>query len=146
MVDVVTLERVLPASATRVFEMVSQPQNMVRWWGHADMTVPEHNLDFSRPGPWYSVLLSPDGTKRMVSGEVTRVDPPHLIEFTWAWHDGGPGGPRENETRVTIEIDAIDAERAKMILRHYDLASDSARAGHTRGWLALFEKLEKGLA
>lgn len=146
MSDVVTLERVMPASATRVFEMISQPQNMVRWWGHDGMIVPEHNLDFSRPGPWHSIMESPDGRRRMVSGEVTEVDPPRLISFTWAWHDGGPGGPRETETRVTIEISDEGENRAKMILRHFDLGTDSARAGHTKGWLSIFDKLEKGLA
>jgi uncharacterized protein YndB with AHSA1/START domain len=146
MTDVVTLERVLPASASRVFEMISQPQNMVRWWGHDEMIVPEHNLNFSKPGPWYSVMESPDGTRRKVSGEVTEVDPPRFIAFTWAWHDGGPGGPRGTETRVTMEIDEIDQNRARMVLSHYDLGTDSARAGHTKGWLSIFEKLEKGLA
>ncbi len=146
MTDVVTLERVLPASASRVFEMISQPQNMVRWWGHDDMTVPEHNLDFSKPGPWFSIMESPDGTRRLVSGDVTDVDPPRFISFTWAWHDGGPGGPRGLETRVTIEIDEVDQDRAKMILKHFRLGTDTARAGHTKGWLSIFEKLEKGLA
>ncbi len=146
MSDVVTLERVMPASATRVFEMVSQPQNMVRWWGHDGMIVPEHNLDFSQPGPWHSVMVSPDGTRRMVSGQVTEVDPPRFIAFTWGWHDGGPGGPRGSETTVTIEISEAGEDRAKMILSHYDLATDTARAGHTKGWLSIFDKLEKGLA
>lgn len=146
MSDVVTLERTLPASASRVFRMVSQPENMVRWWGHDGMIVPEHNLDFSKPGPWHSVMESPDGTRRMVSGEVTKVDPPRFIAFTWAWHDGGPDGPRGTETRVTIEISEVDKSQAKMTLCHYDLATDTARAGHTKGWLSIFEKLEKGLA
>jgi uncharacterized protein YndB with AHSA1/START domain len=146
MTDVVTLERIMPASIARVFEMVSQPENMVRWWGHDDMIVPDHNLDFSNPGPWHSVMESPDGVRRMVSGMVTEVNPPHFIAFTWAWHDGGPGGPRGTETKVTIEISEIDENRAKMVLNHYDLATDTARAGHTKGWLSIFDKLERGLA
>ncbi len=146
MVDVVRCERTLPASASRVFEMVSQPQNMVRWWGHEEMIVSDHNLDFTQSGPWFSVLRSPDGRLRKVSGIVTEVRPPHFIAFTWAWHEGGPGGPRGSETQVTIEIDEIDDRRAKMVLSHYDLGSDSARAGHTKGWISILDKLEKGLA
>lgn len=146
MTDAVTLERILPASATRVFEMVSQPENMVRWWGHDGMIVPDHNLDFSKPGAWYSVMESPDGTRRLVSGEVTEVDPPRFIAFTWAWHEGGPGGERGTETRVTIQIDEVDANRARMVLSHFDLATDPARAGHAKGWMSIFDKLEKGLA
>ena len=146
MTDVVTLERTMPASAIRVFEMLSQPHNMVRWWGHDDMIVPEHNLDFSNLGPWYSIMESPDGTRRKVSGDVIDVIPPKFIAFTWAWHEGGPDGPRGAETKVTIEINEVDAKRAKMVLRHFDLGSDSARTGHTKGWLAIFDKLENGLA
>jgi uncharacterized protein YndB with AHSA1/START domain len=146
MPDVVTLERVLPASASRVFAMITTPEQMVRWWGHADMIVPEHDLDFSRPGPWYAVMEQPDGRRLMVSGTVTDVDPPRFIAFTWAWHEGGPGGPRGTETNVTIEISAAGQDRATMILRHFDLGTDDARAGHARGWLAIFDKLERGLA
>ena len=146
MADVVTLERTLPVSAARVFEMVSRPENMVRWWGHDEMHLPEHNLDFTKPGPWYSIMESPDGTRRMVSGVVTEVEPPCFIAFTWAWHEGGPGGPRGPETRVTIEISAIDKTRTRLILSHHDLGTDSARSGHTRGWPAVLDKLEKGLA
>ncbi|WP_457941087.1 SRPBCC family protein [Mesorhizobium sp. 10J20-29] len=146
MADVVTLERVMPASALRVFRMISEPENMVRWWGHDDMVVPDHNLNFSKLGPWFSVMETPDGKRRMVSGEVIEVDPPRFIAFTWAWHDGGPGGPRGNESRVTIEIMEIDKGQSKLILSHFDLSTDSARAGHTRGWLSIFDKLEQGLA
>ena len=146
MTDAVTLERILPASASRVFQMVSQPENMVRWWGHDEMVVSEHRLDFTAPGAWHAVMDAPDGTRKMVSGTVTEVDPPRFIAFTWAWHDGGPGGPRGTETKVTIEISEVEKDRSKMILRHFELATDSARAGHTQGWLSIFDKLEKGLA
>jgi uncharacterized protein YndB with AHSA1/START domain len=77
---------------------------------------------------------------------VTDVDPPRFIAFTWAWHEGGPGGPRGTETNVTIEISAAGQDRATMILRHFDLGTDDTRAGHARGWLAIFDKLERGLA
>jgi uncharacterized protein YndB with AHSA1/START domain len=146
MADIVTLERTMPASATRVFEMITQPENMVRWWGYDTMKVSEHNLDFSRPGPWHTVLQSADGTRRKVSGVVSEVEPPRYIAFTWAWHDGGPEGARGAETRVTIEINEVDENSAQMILRHHDLGTDSARASHTKGWLSLIDKLEKGLA
>ena len=82
----------------------------------------------------------------MVSGEVIEVDPPRFIAFTWAWHDGGPGGKRGTESRVTIEVIDVDDQRARLILKHHNLGTDSARAGHTKGWLSIFDKLETGLA
>lgn len=145
MTDTVRLERRLPGSAARVFRMVTAPDQVFRWWGHDDMTLPDHNLDFTRPGRWFAVLEDSGGRKRMVSGEVLEVDPPRFVAFTWAWHEGGPGGPRGTETRVTIEIHPEGETAATLVLSHFDLGTDSARAGHGKGWLSILDKLEIGL-
>ena len=52
--------------------------------GPRGMHVPEHNLDFSRTGPWYSVMQNAEGQTYKVSGHVTHVDPPNSVGFTWA--------------------------------------------------------------
>jgi hypothetical protein len=46
---------------------------------------------------------------------------------------------------VTIEITEAGDNRATMTLSHYGLATDTARAGHTKGWLSIFDKLQTGL-
>lgn len=141
--NVVTLERVFPAPRARIFELITQPEHMVKWWGHNGMTVPEANLDFSKRGPWYSVMKMSDGTTKRVSGIVTEVDPPRKVSFTWGWHD--ENGERGHESRVTIELSEGDGTGTKLVLQHFDLPGDEARKGHVIGWTALFDKLHTGL-
>ena len=70
MTDVV-LERTFKATPQHLFEMITLPQNMVRWWGHDGLSVTDGQFDFSRPGPWFSVMTGQDGRAHRVSGEVT---------------------------------------------------------------------------
>ena len=51
------------------------------------MHVPLHDLEFTRLGPWFSVMQNPEGGQYKVSGHVTHIDPPNSVGFTWAWHD-----------------------------------------------------------
>lgn len=142
--NVVTLERVFPAKPERIFKLITQPENMIRWWGHHGMIVPDADLNFSRLGPWYSILESTDGSRRTVSGVVTEIDPPRRVSFTWAWHNDN--NERGHESRVTIELSEAEETGTKLILQHFDLPSDEARKGHVAGWTAIFDKLQKGLA
>lgn len=143
MVDVV-MEREFDAPASRVFDLVTLPQNMVRWWGHDGLWIKEAQLDMTREGPWHSTMTGEDGSDRKVSGEVTAVDPPHEVSFTWGWHDENDA--RGPESHVTIQIVEIGERKARLVLHHKGLSSDEAATGHTRGWTALLNKLELGLA
>ena len=75
------------APPERVFEFVTQRHRVRDWWGPEGMSLPDEALDFSREGPWHSVMMNADGKRFKVSGRVTEVAPPHAVEFTWGWHD-----------------------------------------------------------
>jgi uncharacterized protein YndB with AHSA1/START domain len=77
-----TMEREFKADPNTVFAFLTKPANIVQWWGLEGMSVPEADMDFSRPGPWSSVLLSADGKRFKVSGVVLAVRPPHAVELT----------------------------------------------------------------
>ena len=92
-----------PAPPELVFEFVTQRRRVRDWWGPEGMSLPDEALDFSRPGPWHSVMMNADGKRFKVSGEVTEVTPPHAVEFTWGWHDDHrrprPGEPGAHRAR-----------------------------------------------
>ena len=82
-----TLERNFSADPETVFDFVTKTENLLKWWGPESMTLPEHQLDFSKAGPWFSVMANAEGGRYKVTGEVLAVDPPNSVEFSWAWHD-----------------------------------------------------------
>ncbi|MFD0982353.1 SRPBCC family protein [Tropicimonas aquimaris] len=136
----VRLERIFPVSVETLYRYVSSPEGLARWWGPEGMKVPEHALDFTRKGPWFSVMENGEGQRFKVSGHVTHVDPPKSVGFTWAWHDDQ--GRRGAESHVTLTVTETD-RGAHLVIDHRGLPGAEAAENHTRGWTSSLVKLER---
>lgn len=134
------LERDFPLSPERLFDWISVPDRLFRWWGPEGMTVPEGDLDFSRTGPWYSIMRNDADWQIKVSGQVTHVDPPKSVGLTWAWHD--EDGTRGAESHVTFFVTPT-AKGARLVIDHRDLGSDELVAKHREGWSSSLDKLSR---
>ncbi|MFT7593115.1 MAG: hypothetical protein ACI8R4_000427 [Paracoccaceae bacterium] len=132
------LERDFAVSPARLFAAVSTRSDLLQWWGQEGMHVPVHDLDLSRTGPWFSVMQNAEGQQFKVSGQVTHVDPPHSLGFTWGWHDDQDH--RGSESHVTFTVQAIDGG-ARLILDHRDLDDSDQSARHETGWTSSLRKL-----
>ncbi|MEM7440677.1 MAG: SRPBCC domain-containing protein [Pseudomonadota bacterium] len=132
------LERHLPAAPDRVFAIVTQADHLTRWWGPEGMFIPEGDLALDAIGPWWSVMENKDGGRFKVSGQVTRVDPPRGVSFTWAWHD--ENDTRGEESTVTFDLEPADGGTMFRLTQVFE--SESAVANHEIGWTSSFRKLE----
>ncbi|MEW2918922.1 SRPBCC domain-containing protein [Ruegeria sp. ANG10] len=133
------LERAFPTSQENLFAWISDGAKLLQWWGPEGMHVPEHDLDFSRLGPWHSVMVNAEGQRYKVSGQVTHVDPPNSVGFTWAWHDDQD--QRGAESHVMLTVSATE-NGAKLVLDHRELADAEVAANHNQGWTSSLRKLE----
>ncbi|WP_372573462.1 SRPBCC family protein [Ruegeria jejuensis] len=133
------LERHYPISAKKLFAWVSDPDKLLKWWGPEGLHVPEHDLDFTRKGPWYSVMVNDEGQRYKVSGHVTHVDPPKSVGFTWGWHDDADA--RGAESHVTLTVEGTE-DGARLILDHRDLSDADIAANHEKGWISSLRKLD----
>lgn len=136
----VTLERDFSAPVEKVFAFVTQTDNLLKWWGPKGVHVPEHNLSFETTGPWFSVMKNDAGQLFKVSGQVTHVDPPNSIGFTWAWHDDND--QRGHESHVMMSLAVAEKGGTRFTLTHTNLADEEAAARHTEGWTSSLLKLE----
>jgi len=136
----VTIERRLPAPPEKVFAMISKTEHLVKWWGHENMTLIDHNLSFENLGPWYSVLLSDEGNRMKMSGQVTHCEAPHSVGFTWAWHDDEDA--RGAESPVTIRLKPDKVGGTAFTLTHDNLATEDVAARHGQGWASTLRRLE----
>lgn len=132
------LERDFRVAPQVLFDWISRTENLLKWWGPEGLHVPEHDLDLSRPGPWYSVMVNGDGQRFKVSGQVTHVNPPVSVGFTWAWHDDD--NQRGHESHVTFTVTET-AEGARLIVDHRDLDGGEMGARHEEGWTSALRKL-----
>lgn len=135
-----TLERSFSAPPEKVFDFVTKGSELLKWWGPEGLTVPEHALDFTRPGPWFSVMMNSEGRRYKASGEVLQVDPPFSVSFTFGWHD--EADKRGVEGTVSFQVRSDGNGGTHFTLIHSGLPDDAAGA-HEEGWTSSLRKLER---
>lgn len=141
MVDL-RLEREFKVSPERLFQAVTERSDLLQWWGPEGMDVPEDDMDFTKTGPWFSVMRNGEGQRYKVSGHVTHVSPPKSVGFTWAWHDDSD--QRGAESHVTFTIEETDSG-ARLVIDHRNLGDDEISANHEKGWSSSLNDLAKFL-
>ena len=97
----------IDAAPSTVYELWTTAEGLGAWWGAAASIEP-------RPGG--AIRVDIDGEHIMV-GEVTNVDPPNRLQFTFGWEGGDPA-PGSSE--VDVIIDAVDTG-TRLTLRHHGL-------------------------
>jgi len=136
-----TLERTLDAPLEKVFAFISKTEHLLKWWGPEGVFLADREISFEQTGPWTSTMQNGEGQQHKVSGQVTHVDPPHSIGFTWAWHD--ENDKRGVESHVTIKLVPSQNGGTALTLNHVDLPDEDSAKNHTMGWGSSLNKLEK---
>jgi uncharacterized protein YndB with AHSA1/START domain len=113
------------ATAERVFELFTDPEQLVRWWPDAA------RLD-ARLGGRLELEFEGRGD---VSGEITRYEPPHGLGFTWV---RGVAPDIATHVDVTITPAGEDAVVVELVHSGWEAVPeelvDEWRALHSAGW------------
>jgi uncharacterized protein YndB with AHSA1/START domain len=82
--NLISGEIFIAAPPARVFQALTDPKQMPRWWGARELyRVTEFQADVRVGGKWASDGVGADGTTFRVEGEYLEVDPPRLLVQTW---------------------------------------------------------------
>ena len=74
----------IAAPPARVFEALTDPVQLPKWWGQeGTYRITEWKADLRPGGKWSSVGARADGTAFRVDGEYLELDPPRLLVHTW---------------------------------------------------------------
>ncbi len=92
--DVIALEVQIAAPPEQVFQAITDPSQLLRWWGQRGIYHSTNWCTDQRPGgPWRCEGVSDtDGSAYHVSGQYLEVDPPRLLVHTLQ-HSGFAGAP-----------------------------------------------------
>lgn len=132
----VTIVRRIRATPAKVYAALTQPEQMVRWWGPDAGPTLSAEADV-RPGGRYSVVFRLlDGSEHNPTGVYREVVPGKKLVFTWEW----PGSP-ERESLVTFRLEPFDGG-TELTLVHERLPDEDARASHAQGWRGFLDKLD----
>jgi uncharacterized protein YndB with AHSA1/START domain len=133
-----------PVALTRLWRAVTEPVQLIQWFGPEGVYLETCQMDFAKTGPWHCTMVGKEsGQSFRNSGQITSVRPPQdgkgSVSFTWAWHDDTD--QRGPESHVTFTVEETDTG-ARLTLSHRDLPSIEAAQDHTRGWLSTLRKLD----
>jgi uncharacterized protein YndB with AHSA1/START domain len=129
--DVISLEIHISAPQERVFEALTDPRQLIQWWGQQGMYHGTKWCTDLRPGgQWRTDGVSDqDGSAFHVSGEYLEVDPPRLLEYTWVASWTGA-----LKTVVRFELESA-AGGTLVRLRHSGFGvAPAAAKEHALGW------------
>ena len=136
---VLELTCTLDASRERVFEALTDPAELVKWWGPSGFTTPEIEIDPKVGGSYRFGMQPPEGELFHLAGEFFEVDPPTRLAYSFRWEEPDPD---DRETLVRLSVDAV-AERTRLSLWHGAFATEARLALHKSGWAESLEKLSE---
>jgi uncharacterized protein YndB with AHSA1/START domain len=140
--NAVIAEIFIAAPPTRVFQAISDPSQLPRWWGQDGLYhVTKSTMDVRPGGKWRSEGVGADGKTFYVEGEYLEVDPPRLLVHTWF----GSFHPQHTVVRWELEPQTVNALHPNgpkksgtgtlVRVRHEGFAGDIASAtSHGDGW------------
>ena len=129
--------RRIQAPPARVFAAWTTPDQIKHWFGPANCTVLEAQIDL-RVGGKYRFRVTNGGEEMAVSGEYREIAAPSKLVFTWRWEDDEDWA--KITSVVTVEFSAKDGG-AEVRVQHEGLPSAESAGRHEHGWNGCLDKL-----
>ena len=134
--DAIVQEIRIAAPARRIFAALTNPEEMVKWWGiEGRFQATEVESDLRPEGRWLMRGIGMNGRPFTIRGEYREIDPPRVLAFTWLpdW--------QEEVAETIVRIDLAERDGVTTVrLTHSGLSTDQSRAEH-QGWPQLLDRL-----
>lgn len=130
------VRRTIRASVERVFDAWTEPSQIEKWWGPANVQGHSVSIDLVVGGEYRIGNRLPDGSDVWIHGVFEVVERPNHLVYTW--NVGEPVAESESE-RVSVRFKPLEpvagAKSTEIIVVHERIVSASAKASHEAGWL-----------
>jgi uncharacterized protein YndB with AHSA1/START domain len=126
--DTIVQEITIKSPANRIFDALSNPDELVKWWGVAGKFQVTHMESDLRPGgKWRMRVMGGDGKESTVAGEYREIERPRLLVFTWIRE-------QENTPETLVRWDLQEKDGVtKVRVTHSGLTTEKLRARNS-GW------------
>jgi uncharacterized protein YndB with AHSA1/START domain len=144
--DAITCEVEIAAPPERVFQALTQSNQLASWWGSETWKVEVWEMDARPGGKWRFVTVPQDKssapagvTKYELKGEVLEFVPPRLLIYSWL----SDGHAEPNHPTVVRWDLSRTAKGTLLKMTHSGLAKEhDARKGYGGGWPGVIERLK----
>jgi uncharacterized protein YndB with AHSA1/START domain len=143
--DALVTEIDIAAPAARVFQALTDPAQLKRWFTSPECPGKVWNMDARLGGKYDYATENGSIVVNGVSefqchGEILEIDPPRLLVYTWVanWHND-----KQRETSVRWELESRGSG-THVKVTHSGLAQEKvAREDYRGGWPGVLEQLKK---
>ncbi|MET1064128.1 MAG: SRPBCC domain-containing protein [Arthrobacter sp.] len=135
---VLNLECTLDAPPEEIFRMLTQPTELLKWWGPRGFKIPEAELNLTEGGRYRFSMTPPEGKPFHLSGEFLEIDPPWRLVYTFHWEEPTPD---DRDTVVDLSLGST-GEATLLVLSQGPFLTEERVALHRDGWTESFEKLQ----
>jgi uncharacterized protein YndB with AHSA1/START domain len=136
------MKRVIRAPRPLVFNALTEPDELAKWWGPSGFTAPRVEIDLRVGGSYRIAMQPPDGDLFYLSGEFREVDPPGHLAYTFHWEDPDPD---DRETLVTLSLEDL-GKSTELAFTQRVFATEGRRALHKQGWTQSLDRLQELLS
>ena len=148
------IERMFNASPELVWQMWTEPEHLMRWWGPDTFTSPECQIDLRVGGKYLFCMQGPDGERIYSTGIYKEIVPYERIAYTDYFSDAdgnivpathyGLGEEHPKQLDVIVMFEAV-GEQTRMTLTQRNIPAVYMEMGVKQGWNESFDKLGDAL-
>ena len=136
------LESVVDARPSRVFDALTDADQVARWWGPHGFTTSVIELDLKVGGKYRFAMQPSDGEMFHLHGEFREMRAPSQLVYTFRWE---PPDPQDVETAVNISLTDLGGS-TRLTLDQGVFATEARTALHEQGWSESLERLRTFLS
>jgi uncharacterized protein YndB with AHSA1/START domain len=140
----ILITRSFDAPREAVFEAMTDPDLIPRWWGPRAYKTIVEKMDVRPGGAWRFLNRTPDGTDYGFSGEYREVVPPERLVYTFIV-DGMPPGDGFVEVTL-VERDGVTEMRDRSVFDSVEARDAVLQSGMEAGARETMDRLAELLA
>ena len=143
--EVIEIRRRFEASCEALFLAWTDPEALKAWFGPEGVETRKAEVDLRVGGQYRVEMHLPSGSIVEHSGVYLEIIPPTRLVFSWIFQGEDCHGAQTEiiETRVTINLSALDDGRTELYLLHEGLPTQKARNAHRYGWNGCLDGLHQ---
>ncbi|MFK8034659.1 MAG: SRPBCC domain-containing protein [Hyphomicrobiales bacterium] len=137
----VIIRKLVRGSPEQVFQAWTEPEQVVKWWGPADVSCSECQIDLSVGGAYKIGNLLPDGSVVWIIGKFLKVERPNLLSYSW---QSGLQAEYEEKTQERVTVRFVQrGELTEVIVEHCHISEAQTQRNHTLGWAGCLKGIEE---
>jgi uncharacterized protein YndB with AHSA1/START domain len=131
------LHETFRADPDRVFRRMTDPAELVEWWGPDGFATPEAVVDLAVGGSYRLTMQPPHGSSFHLAGVFLEIDRPNRLSYTFRWEEPLPD---DRETVVVLVLHPVDGG-TEVALSQRGFATHERLLLHRDGWTQALGKL-----